>query len=524
MVLVALVVGLTWWYPSIKAWLLSAPLAPATEEAPPGGPPAGARAGGPGGPGFGGGRFGFGGGRPQPVTVGLVAQMDITASVSAVGTLTALNTAVVRPKVDGELKAIRWTEGKFVKAGEVLAEIDPRPFEVQVLQAQGQLNRDQALLRNAQLDGQRYKDLWAQDAIAKQQLDTQEALIGQLMGTVQTDQALLESAKLNLSYTKVVAPISGKLGLKTVELGSLVRSGDPTGLVTITQTQPMAVVFSVPEMHVGLIQRKLNRGQSLPVVAWDRDQREVLAKGMVQTTDNAIDLSTSTLKLKAQLDNKEGRLFPNQFANVQLQLDVIKQATVVPITAIQRGAIGTFVLVVQEDKTVRTQRVQLLATQAEFQAVDVVQGALKVGEMVVTDGADRLRDNSRVEVVKTQGPNSGFKKKEGELSPSNPSSTPQSSSAPVSGANPASTAPKSSSPGSSTAPSSLGGAQTQSPMSGQAPGVGATSGATPEGGPERPRWMDRLPPEMVDKVKAMSPEERRAFFQKLRERRQSQGE
>jgi membrane fusion protein, multidrug efflux system len=509
MVLVALVVGLTWWYPNIKAWLLTAPLAPATEEAGPGGgPPSGPRAGGPGGPGgFGGGRFGFGGGRPQPVSVALVAQMDITSSVSAVGTLTALNTAVVRPKVDGELKAIRWTEGKFVKAGELLAEIDSRPFEVQVLQAQGQLNRDQALLRNAQLDGQRYKDLWAQDAIAKQQLDTQESLIGQLMGTVQTDQALLDSAKLNLSYTKVVAPISGKLGLKTVELGSLVRSGDPTGLVTITQTQPMSVVFSVPEMHVGLIQRKLNRGQSLPVVAWDRDQREVLAKGLVQTTDNAIDLSTSTLKLKAQLDNKEGRLFPNQFANVQLQLDVIKQATVVPVTAIQRGSIGTFVLVVQDDKTVRTQRVQLLATQAEFQAVEAIQGALKVGEMVVTDGADRLRDNSRVEVVKTQGQHAGSKKKEGEPGPSSPSSTPANSSA--SNASSATGAPV---------------AQTHSAMSAPTQSQGAPTSASPEGGSERPRWMDRLPPEMVDKVKAMSPEERRAFFQKLRERRQSQGE
>ena len=516
MALVALVVGLTWWYPTIKAWLLTAPLAPATEEAGPGGPPSGPRAGGPGGPGgpggLGGGRFGFGGGRPQPVSVALVAQMDITSSVSAVGTLTALNTAVVRPKVDGELKAIRWTEGKLVKAGELLAEIDPRPFEVQVLQAQGQLNRDQALLRNAQLDGQRYKELWAQDAIAKQQLDTQEALIGQLMGTVQTDQALLESAKLNLSYTKVVAPISGKLGLKTVELGSLVRSGDPTGLVTITQTQPMSVVFSVPEMHVGLIQRKLNRGLSLPVVAWDRDQREVLAKGLVQTTDNAIDLSTSTLKLKAQLDNKEGRLFPNQFANVQLQLDVIKQATVVPVTAIQRGSIGTFVLVVQDDKTVRTQRVQLLATQAEFQAVEAIQGALKVGEMVVTDGADRLRDNSRVEVVKTQGQHAGSKKKEGEPGPSSPSSTPAKSSASNSSASNSSSA--------TGAPL----AQTQSAMSAPTQGQGAPTGASPEAGSERPRWMDRLPPEMVDKVKAMSPEERRAFFQKLRERRQSQGE
>ena len=519
MAVVALVVGLTWWYPTIKAWLLTAPLAPASEEAGPGGPTSGPRAGAPGGPGgpggFGGGRFGFGGGRPQPVSVALVAQMDITPSVSAVGTLTALNTAVVRPKVDGELKAIRWTEGKLVKAGELLAEIDPRPFEVQVLQAQGQLNRDQALLRNAQLDGQRYKELWAQDAIAKQQLDTQEALIGQLMGTVQTDQALLESAKLNLSYTKVVAPISGKLGLKTVELGSLVRSGDPTGLVTITQTQPMSVVFSVPEMHVGLIQRKLNRGLSLPVVAWDRDQREVLAKGLVQTTDNAIDLSTSTLKLKAQLDNKEGRLFPNQFANVQLQLDVIKQATVVPVTAIQRGSIGTFVLVVQDDKTVRTQRVQLLATQAEFQAVEAIQGALKVGEMVVTDGADRLRDNSRVEVVKTQGQNSGSKKKEGEPGPSSPSAAP---------ATPAKSSASNSSVSNSSSATGAPVAQTQSPMSAPTQSQGAPTGASPEGGSERPRWMDRLPPEMVDKVKAMSPEERRAFFQKLRERRQSQGE
>ena len=333
--------------------------------------------------------------------------MDITSTVSAVGTLTALNTAVVRSKVDGELKAIRFTEGRQVKAGELLAEIDPRPFEVQVMQAQGQWAKDQALLKNAELDAQRYKELWAQDAIAKQQLDTQEALVRQLQGTVQTDQALLESAKLNLSYTKVVAPISGKLGLKSVELGSLVRSGDASGIVTITQTQPMAVLFSVPEMHVGLIQKKLNAGQTLPVVAWDKDQREVLAKGVVQTSDNAIDLSTSTLKLKAVLENKDGRLFPNQFANIQLQLDVLKQSLVVPVTAVQRGSIGTFVLVVQEDKSVRVQKVQLLALQGDLQAVQVPagQGGLQAGQWVVTDGADRLRDNSRVEVVKVNGQN-----------------------------------------------------------------------------------------------------------------------
>jgi membrane fusion protein, multidrug efflux system len=546
MVVVAMVVSLTWWYPRIKEWLLSAPLAPAVEETP-GGAPAGAPRGGPPGfGGFGGGRFGFGGARPQPVSVASVLQTDITSTVSSVGTLTALNTAVVRSKVDGELKAIRFAEGRQVKAGEILAEIDPRPYEVQVMQAQGQLTKDQALLKNAELDAQRYKELWAQDAIAKQQLDTQEALVRQLLGTVQTDQALLESAKLNLSYTKVVAPISGKLGLKTVELGSLVRSGDPTGLVTITQTQPMAVLFSVPEMHVGLIQKKLNSGQTLPVVAFDKEQKEVLAKGVVQTSDNAIDLSTSTLKLKAVLENKDGRLFPNQFANIQLQLDVLKQSIVVPVTAIQRGSIGTFVLVVQDDKTVRTQRVQLLALQGDLQAVQIPegQGTLKAGQWVVTDGADRLRDNSRVEVVKVNGKNTASDGKSGQ----SPGNQQAGGNAWVSGEKMGegkglNQSLKGNSLSNSAAPSepqnknSAGSnAQTMgAPASGpnasasnsaSNPGNTSSSGTPPsgEGAPERPRWMDRLPPEMVDKIKAMSPEERRAFFQKLRERRQSQGE
>ena len=542
MVLVALVVSLTWWYPKIKDWLLTAPLAPASEDTGPGGAPLGPRAGGPGGPGgFGGGRFGFGGGRSQPVSVASVTQMDITSTVSAVGTLSAVNTAVVRSKVDGELKAIRFVEGRSVKAGELLAEIDPRPFEVQVLQAQGQLARDQALLKNAELDAQRYKELWAQDAIAKQQLDTQEALVRQLLGTVQTDQGLLESAKLNLSYTKVVAPIAGRLGLKSVELGSLVRSGDATGLVTITQTQPMAVLFSVPEQHVGLIQRKLNASIALPVVAWDKDQREILAKGFVQTSDNAIDVSTSTLKLKALLENKDARLFPNQFANIQLQLDVLKQATVVPVTAIQRGAIGTFVLMVQEDKTVRTQKVKLLATQGDFQAVEGLDGSLKPGQWVVTDGADRLRDNSRVDVVKINGQDA--KKRDGAPDASAPDTKTKGAQGPAgpagasgaSGAGASSVSPTGASKqqGVNASPSSVPAPNASAPSMAPAfAGPSAPQGAPLSAGPgssseasaERPRWMDRLPPEMVDKVKAMSPEERRAFFQKLRERRQSQGE
>jgi multidrug efflux system membrane fusion protein len=213
------------------------------------------------------------GSRKTPVSVGEVRQMDVRLSVEAVGTLTALNTAVVRAKVDGELKALRFTEGQWVQAGQLLAEIDARPFEAQLNQAQGQLARDAAQLKNAELDLQRYQDLLSKDAIARQQVETQAAMVRQLKGTVQADQAQIDLAYLQLSYTRVTAPISGRLGLKQTELGSLVRSSDPNGLVSITQTQPMAVMFAVPESHVPLIMRKLKTGQALPVEAWDRDQK-----------------------------------------------------------------------------------------------------------------------------------------------------------------------------------------------------------------------------------------------------------
>lgn len=337
-----------------------------------------------------------GGGKYTPVSAVEVKQMDIRQSVDALGTLTALNTAVVRAKVDGELKAVRFTEGQWVQAGQVLAEIDARAYEAQLNQAQGQLARDTAQLKNAQLDLQRYQDLLSKDAIARQQVETQAALVGQLQGTVQANQAQVEAARLQLSYTKVTAPISGRLGLKQSELGSLVRASDPNGLVSITQTQPMAVVFAVPEVHVPLIMRKLKAGQALPVQAWDRDRQQRLAQGRVSTTDNAIDIATGTLKLKATLDNKQGLLFPNQFAQIRLELDTLKNVLVVPTHAIQRGAQGTFVCVVQADNSIRLQNVKLLAVEGEWQAV---QGELKVGERVVTDGADRLRNGSTVEVV-----------------------------------------------------------------------------------------------------------------------------
>jgi len=379
--------ALTWFYPDIQNKLSPAP----NGEEMAGKKPPGGR------PGKGGGE----GSRSTPVSVGEVRLMDIRYSVQAAGTLVALNTAVVRAKVDGELKALRFTEGQFVQAGQVLAEIDARPFEAQLNQAQGQFTRDAALLKNAELDLQRYQDLLSKDAIARQQVETQAALVRQLQGTVQADQAQIDMAKLQLSYTRVTAPISGRLGLKQVELGSLVRSSDPNGLVNITQTQPMAVVFSVPEMHVPLIMRKLKAGQALAVEAWDRDQKIRLAQGRVSTTDNAIDVATSTLRLKATLDNRDGSLFPNQFANIRLQLDTLKNVVAVPVQAVQRGAAGTFVYVVQADNTVQVQTVQLEVVEGDWQAV---KADLKPGQQVVTDGADRLRSGSGVEVVKARRP------------------------------------------------------------------------------------------------------------------------
>jgi multidrug efflux system membrane fusion protein len=304
--------------------------------------------------------------------------------------------------VDGVLKSLRFTEGQQVQAGQLLAEIDARAFEAQLNLALGQLARDNAQLLNAQLDLLRYQDLLKKDAIARQQVETQAALVAQLQGTVQADQANVDAARLQLSYTRVTAPISGRLGLKQAELGSLVRAGDANGLVTITQTQPMAVVFAVPEMHVPLIMRKLKSGQTLPVQAWDRERKQRLASGRVNTTDNAIDVATGTLKLKASLDNRDGQLFPNQFAQIELQLDTLKNTLVVPSASVQRGAQGSMVLVVQADSTVNAVPVQLLSAQDDWQAVQ--SDTLKEGDSVVTDGADRLRSGSKVEVVKAAKP------------------------------------------------------------------------------------------------------------------------
>jgi multidrug efflux system membrane fusion protein len=413
-----------------------------------------------------------------------------------------LNTAVVRAKIDGELKALRFTEGQMVRAGDVLAEIDDRNAQAQLAQAEGQLARDVAQLRNAQLDLQRYQGLLEKDAIARQQVESQQALVRQLQGTVQSDQAQLDAAKLQLTHTRVVAPISGRLGLKQTELGSLVRAGDANGIVSINQTDPMAVLFAVPEIHVPLIQRKLRSGQVLPVQVWDREAKQMLAQGRVSSTDNAIDLATGTLRLKASFPNANGSLFPNQFANIRLELDTLKDSLAVPSAAIQRGAAGTFVYVVQADNSVLTKVVPLDAQDGDWQAI---RGPINAGDKVVTDGADRLRDGSKVEVVKAAPPRAvpaPGAKEPGAKDPTKPSTGPGPSTAPA-------PAPGNNRPA----------AASEAPAAGAPPAPG---GGPPGAGGGRAAWMDRLPPEVQERVKNMSPEERRAFFQRMRERRQSQ--
>lgn len=457
---------------------------------------------------------GSGFGRPQPVSAGIVRSMDVRHTINALGTMTALNTATVRAKVDAELKALHFKEGALVKAGQVLADLDTQNLDVQLTQAQGQLERDTAQYKNALVDQQRYKDLLAKDAIAAQQVDTQDALVRQLKGTVLIDQGLLDSARLQLSYTHVTAPISGRVGLKQVEIGNLVRSSDPNGLVTITQFQPIAAVFAVPEKYVPTIQRKLHKGTPLPVEVWDSELSKQLAIGRVSLTDNAIDISSGTLKLKAIFDNKDESLFPNQFTNIKLQLDVFENAIAVPSAAVQRGALGTFVYVIHEDSTVTPQVVKLLALDGEWQAVEA---DLKPGSRVVLDGADRLRAQSKVEVIKTidasavnsvinsGGGVSDFDKKVGAPQTSQPAQSDQARHS-------ASLQLK---------PTSLEGRGESS----SGPEAGSGSGSVEEAEARRASFMQRLPPEVAEKVRAMSPEERKAFFQKMRERRQqSKGE
>jgi multidrug efflux system membrane fusion protein len=319
---------------------------------------------------------------------------DIPIYLSGLGTVVPMRTVTVRSRVDGELLRVNFTEGQYVKEGELLAQVDPRPFQVQLDQAEGQLIKDQALLANARIDLERYRTLFQQDSIASQQVDTQAALVRQYEGAVRTDQAMVDNGRLQLSYARITAPISGRLGLRQTDPGNIVHAADASGVVVITEVQPITVVFTLPQDNLPAVLQRL-KGVKLAVEAWDRGFRTRLASGELLTVDNVIDITTGTVKLKAKFANSDLALFPNQFVNARMLLDTRSGVITIPSAALQRGSQGSFVYVVKEDNTVSVRPVKLGPADAERVAVE---SGLAEGERVVTDGMDRLREGARVQV------------------------------------------------------------------------------------------------------------------------------
>ena len=337
----------------------------------------------------------FPSGAPVPVVAVPVEKGDMPVTLDQLGTVTPLAMVTVKTQISGYLMQVAFKEGQMVHQGEFLAQIDPRPYQVALEQAQAQLAKDQALLKNAQLDLQRYNTLVAQNSIAKQTRDTQISLVAQIQATVQADQAQIDAQKLNLTYCRIVSPVSGRVGLRQVDAGNYVQTSDPNGIVVVTQLQPISVIFTVPEDKLPEVMKRVRAGAILAVTAYDRTGATELATGKLDTVDNQIDTTTGTVKLRATFDNEQEILFPNQFVNIKLLVNTMHDTDIVPGSAIQRGAPGTFVYVVKPDRTVAVQKVKLGPTNG--QQITILSG-LRPGESVVIDGSDRLRDGAKVTV------------------------------------------------------------------------------------------------------------------------------
>jgi multidrug efflux system membrane fusion protein len=387
-VAILVMAGLGW-----LAWHLIHPSADAGAAAGAGARGQGAAGAGAGGGGRGG-RGGRGGQAATTVGVGKAERADIPITLEALGTVTPSAVATVRPQVGGVLQKITFTEGQLVKEGQVLATIDARPAQMSLLQATGQRQRDEAQLESARVLLQRYRTLLDQDSIARQDVDTQAALVKQLEGTVTTDKAAEGIARINLGYTQVRAPIAGRVGLRTVDIGNLVNSGDANGIAVITQMSPIDVEFAVPQDQLPVLQQRISQNTPMQAIALDRTRTDTLATGRFFAMDNQVDTQTGTVRAKARFNNESGKLFPSQFVNVRLELDTIKNAITVPVTALRHGSGGDFVYVLNpQTKTVALRNVK--RGQANAERIQVTEG-LQAGETVITEGADRLKDGAKV--------------------------------------------------------------------------------------------------------------------------------
>jgi len=329
-----------------------------------------------------------------PVSVAAAERRDVPVFQEGLGSVQASNTVSLKSRVDGQIVEIAFKEGQNVKQGDLLIVIDPRPYQVQLEQAQAALARDQAQLKNAQLDYDRYQGLVKEGVIAQQQFDAQKALVAQLQGTIQADQATIDNAKLQLVYTRILAPVSGRIGLRLVDIGNMVHAADTNPLLVVTQLQPIAVVFTLPEDALPNVAQHMKKG-TLQVDAYSRDDITKLATGKLLTIDNQIDPTTGTGKLKAMFDNADNALWPNQFVNAHLLLETRKGTIVVPAAAIQRGPQGSaFTYVVKADKTVEVRPVKVAFNQPNVSAID---SGLSPGDLVVTDGQDKLQAGSLVD-------------------------------------------------------------------------------------------------------------------------------